>query len=98
GRYGGEEFLTVLPRCGRANAIEVGERIRRAMLAEPFEIDRLRLDVTVSVGIATSLGDEQVSARKIIRAADHALYKAKREGRNRVEMAVSLKTWAGRSN
>ncbi|HEX6927848.1 MAG TPA: diguanylate cyclase [Gammaproteobacteria bacterium] len=97
GRYGGEEFLTVLPRCGRANAIEVGERVRRAMLAGPFEIDRLKLDVTVSIGVATTMGDEHVPARKIIRAADHALYKAKREGRNRVEMAVSLKTWAGRS-
>ncbi|HEX7047799.1 MAG TPA: diguanylate cyclase [Gammaproteobacteria bacterium] len=97
GRYGGEEFLTVLPRCGRANAIEVGERVRRAMLAGPFEIDRLKLDVTVSIGVATTMGDEHVQARKIIRAADHALYKAKREGRNRVEMAVSLKTWAGRS-
>lgn len=97
GRYGGEEFLTVLPRCGRANAMEVGERVRRAVLAEPFEIDRLKLDVTVSVGVATTIGDEHVPVRKIIRAADHALYKAKREGRNRVEMAVSLKTWAGRS-
>ncbi|HEX6929088.1 MAG TPA: diguanylate cyclase [Gammaproteobacteria bacterium] len=97
GRYGGEEFLTVLPRCGRANAIEVGERVRRAMLAGPFEIDRLKLDVTVSIGVATTMGDEHVLSRKIIRAADHALYKAKREGRNRVEMAVSLKTWAGRS-
>lgn len=97
GRYGGEEFLTVLPRCGRANAIEVGERVRKAVMAEPFVIDRLKLDVTVSVGVATTMGDEHVPARKIIRAADHALYKAKREGRNRVEMAVSLKTWAGRS-
>lgn len=97
GRYGGEEFLTVLPRCGRANALEVGERIRRAVAAEPFEIDSIRLKVTVSIGVATTIGDEDVSARKMIRAADHALYKAKREGRNRVEMAVSLKTWAGRS-
>lgn len=97
GRYGGEEFLTVLPRCGRANALEVGERVRRAVMAEPFMIDRLKMDVTVSLGVATTIGDEQVPARKMIRAADHALYKAKREGRNRVEMAVSLKTWAGRS-
>lgn len=97
GRYGGEEFLTVLPRCGRANALEVGERVRRAIQAEPFVIDRLKLDVTVSIGVATTMGDEHVPARKMIRAADHALYKAKREGRNRVEMAVSLKTWAGRS-
>src|SRR5690606_1127397 len=75
GRYGGEEFLTVLPRCGRANAIEVGERVRRAVMAGPFEIDRLKLDVTVSIGVATAMGDEHVHARKIIRAADHALYK-----------------------
>ncbi|HEX6928021.1 MAG TPA: diguanylate cyclase, partial [Gammaproteobacteria bacterium] len=57
GRYGGEEFLTVLPRCGRANAIEVGERVRRAVQAEAFEIDRLKMDVTVSVGVATTMGD-----------------------------------------
>ncbi|MDX1442513.1 MAG: diguanylate cyclase [Gammaproteobacteria bacterium] len=97
GRYGGEEFLTVLPRCGRANAMEVGERIRRAVAAEPLEIDSIKLPVTVSIGVVTTMGDEDVSARKMIRAADHALFKAKREGRNRVEMAVSLKTWAGRS-
>lgn len=97
GRYGGEEFLTVLPRCGRANALEVGERIRRAIAAEPFSIDSITLPVTVSLGVVTTMGDEDVTARKMIRAADHALFKAKREGRNRVEMAVSLKTWAGRS-
>lgn len=97
GRYGGEEFLTVLPRCGRANALEVGERIRRAVAAEPMEIDSVKLSVTVSIGVVTTMGDEDVTARKMIRAADHALFKAKREGRNRVEMAVSLKTWAGRS-
>jgi diguanylate cyclase (GGDEF)-like protein len=97
GRYGGEEFLTVLPRCGRANALEVGERIRRAIAAEPFRIDSITLPVTVSLGVVTTMGDEDVTARKMIRAADHALFKAKREGRNRVEMAVSLKTWAGRS-
>ncbi|MDX1454219.1 MAG: diguanylate cyclase [Gammaproteobacteria bacterium] len=98
GRFGGEEFLTVLPRCGRANAMEVGERVRRAVAAEPFLIDSIKMNVTVSVGVATTMGDERVAARRIIRAADHALYKAKREGRNRVEMAVSLKTWAGQSN
>lgn len=97
GRYGGEEFLTILPRCGRANALEVGERIRRAVAAEPLDIDSVKLRVTVSIGVVTTMGDEDVSARKMIRAADHALFKAKREGRNRVEMAVSLKTWAGRS-
>lgn len=97
GRYGGEEFLTVLPRCGRANALEVGERIRRAVAAEPLDIDSINLPVTVSIGVVTTMGDEDVSARKMIRAADHALFKAKREGRNRVEMAVSLKTFAGRS-
>lgn len=98
GRYGGEEFLTVLPRCGRANAIEVGERVRRAVAAEPFAIDSIKLRVTVSIGVATTMGDERVPSRRIIRAADHALYKAKREGRDRVEIAVSLKTWAGQSN
>lgn len=98
GRYGGEEFLTVLPRCGRANALEVGERVRRAIAAEPFHIDSIKMNVTVSIGVATTMGDEQVATRRIIRAADHALYKAKREGRNRVEMAVSLKTWAGQSS
>lgn len=98
GRFGGEEFLTVLPRCGRANALEVGERVRRAVAAEPFHIDSIKMNVTVSLGVATTMGDERVASRRIIRAADHALYKAKREGRNRVEMAVSLKTWAGQSN
>jgi diguanylate cyclase (GGDEF)-like protein len=86
GRYGGEEFLHVLSACGVAAAAEAGERLRRAVQAQPIVIGEGKpLEVTVSVGLAASRpGFTDASA--IISAADKALYLAKANGRNRVEV------------
>ena len=84
-RYGGEEFVAVLPDTDFASATAIGDRIRLAVeqLAIPHEESPIRC-VTVSVGVATAnpfVGDD---ASHLLQAADHALYAAKRQGRNRV--------------
>jgi diguanylate cyclase (GGDEF)-like protein len=82
-RYGGEEFVVLLRRPGRAVALEVGERIRAAV--QRLDLRDLGVDrVTVSVGVAVGIGDGDRVGDLLV-AADRALYRAKRNGRNRVE-------------
>jgi two-component system cell cycle response regulator len=84
-RYGGEEFVIVMPETDMAVAAIVAERIRRRIASEPFVIGNgaTALDVTISIGIAALSGVED-SAALILKRADQALYRAKRDGRNRV--------------
>jgi two-component system cell cycle response regulator len=81
GRWGGEEFLLVLPQTDTAGAMAVAERIRSAVAAEPFDLGDRTLAVTVSGGCATGTGD---STDGLVLRADAALYEAKAAGRNRV--------------
>ncbi|MEA2991706.1 MAG: two-component system, cell cycle response regulator, partial [Alphaproteobacteria bacterium] len=83
-RYGGEEFVIVMPETDMAVATMVAERLRRRIATEPFPIQQgsSELEVTISAGIS-SLGTDD-SAAKILKRADQALYRAKRDGRNRV--------------
>jgi len=83
GRFGGEEFLVVLPGCGKNKIIEVAERIRDAVAMAPFESDGTLIPVTISIG-ATMAVEEQTE-ELLVRAADLGLYRAKQGGRNRVE-------------
>jgi len=84
-RYGGEEFVIVMPETDMAVAAIVAERIRRRIAGEPFVIrdGSTALDVTISIGIAALSGVED-NAAAILKRADQALYRAKRDGRNRV--------------
>jgi two-component system cell cycle response regulator len=83
-RFGGEEFVIVMPDTGLERACHVGERLRECIACEPFKADGdARLDVTASVGIAT-LDQAQGSLEALFKRADQALYVAKRGGRNRV--------------
>jgi two-component system cell cycle response regulator len=84
-RYGGEEFVVVMPDTDVAFAYTVAERLRQSVEANPFQISRDpdQLDITISIGIAGSEGNED-SADALLHRADQALYRAKREGRNRV--------------
>lgn len=85
-RYGGEEFV-ILSRGGSRNSmVEVGERIRRAVEAEKFDLGSSIVSVTVSVGVAVFSKEIQEPGDLIARA-DSALYEAKRQGRNRVVVA-----------
>jgi len=84
-RYGGEEFVIVMPETDMAVATVVAERLRRRIAGEPFPIQQgMRLlDVTLSIGIA-ALNGEGDNAAAMLKRADQALYRAKRDGRNRV--------------
>jgi len=84
GRWGGEEFVAVLPGAPPDIARATGERIRRAIEADPVHVDGQRIPVTVSVGIAMQ-GDASKDSSELVQRADEALYRAKEKGRNRVE-------------
>jgi diguanylate cyclase (GGDEF)-like protein len=92
GRYGGEELLVVLPGCNSAEALEVAERIREAVAMGPIEMDGATKPVTISLGVVTNESDPTGDVDAMIRAADKAMYRAKRKGRNRVEPAPSQPT------
>jgi two-component system cell cycle response regulator len=83
-RYGGEEFVVVLPETTREGAIEVAERIRTLVEARPFSYDGREYTLTISIGVATTNGDESLTPGDLLRRADDRLYQAKRDGRNRV--------------
>jgi two-component system, cell cycle response regulator len=84
-RYGGEEFVIVMPETDMAVAAMVAERLRRRIAADPFAIQQgaRSIPVTISIGIAGVRGRED-SAAALLKRADQALYRAKRDGRNRV--------------
>jgi len=87
-RYGGEEFMVILPHCDPAGSRAAGERIRQAIAGDGIVLPDVRLSVTVSVGCAT-VREGAASVELLVEEADHALYAAKRGGRNRVAMAVA---------
>jgi two-component system cell cycle response regulator len=84
-RLGGEEFVVVMPETDMAVAAMVAERLRRRIAAEPFVVQQgsRSIPVTISIGIAALRGRED-SAASLLKRADQALYRAKRDGRNRV--------------
>jgi two-component system, cell cycle response regulator len=84
-RYGGEEFVIVMPETDMAVAAMVAERLRRRIASEPFAIAQgtRTIPVTISIGIAALRGKDD-NAASLLKRADQALYRAKRDGRNRV--------------
>jgi two-component system cell cycle response regulator len=89
-RYGGEEFVVVMPDTDFDFAMTVAERLRKGVEEKAFEISRDpgKLSVTISIGIASS-EKEGDTAEALLHRADQALYRAKREGRNRVVVAAA---------
>lgn len=83
GRYGGEEFLVVLPGCDLAMALPIAERLRRIVPAESSDSGASQSSVTVSIGVA-STDVFGIEPDPLIAAADAALYRAKAQGRNQV--------------
>ena len=84
-RYGGEEFVIVMPETDLHVAGMVAERLRRSIASEPFAVNKgtKRIDVTISIGLSTlELKGEAVA--DVLKRADIALYRAKHDGRNRV--------------
>lgn len=78
-RFGGEEFIVILPETGTKSAMEVAEKIRSSISG----LRNVKSRITVSIGIAAVQGSE-CNAEELIRQADQALYQAKHRGRNRV--------------
>ncbi len=84
GRYGGEEFLAVLPECGGAQAVQILDQIRQQFSRISFSSEMGDFSVSLSAGIASCV---ELEASALIDAADKALYAAKNTGRNRVCLA-----------
>ena len=84
GRLGGEEFLVILPGAGRTAAYITAERLRTHVAIKPIATPAGLIDVTVSVGAATTHPGMDIERAALIKTSDHALYSAKNTGRNRV--------------
>jgi diguanylate cyclase (GGDEF)-like protein len=97
GRYGGEEFLLVLPRTTTDRAHMVAERLRQATAEANLGFYDTEVQVSVSIGVATSSPEGRDTPADILCGADEALYLAKRSGRNRVEVATTSDPATGRS-
>jgi len=93
GRYGGEEFLLVLSNCDTIGAVALAERLLQAVRKDTIVLAEDTVSVTLSAGVATS-GVMQ-DPETLVGAADAALYRAKRGGRNRVEVATDADMKAG---
>ncbi len=89
GRYGGEEFLVILPGCGLKDAERQAERIRHAVADSPFDIPNTSIDITLSLGVACTNQMEDPNQELLVQMADTALYAAKAAGRNCVQCAIS---------
>jgi diguanylate cyclase (GGDEF)-like protein len=89
-RFGGEEFVLLMPGMGSADALVLCERLRSAVEAGSWGEQTMDLHVTISIGIAGTDGTDEPSA--ILAAADALLYQAKANGRNRVEVSNAAET------
>lgn len=84
-RFGGEEFVVVMPDTRVADASSIADRIRAQVAGTPFAVlgGRETINVTISIGVAATTGDQD-STDALLKRADEALYEAKQSGRNRV--------------
>lgn len=88
GRVGGEEFVLLLPDTPQANAAYVAERMREQLAKSPITMGTLTLAVTASFGVAC-LSEQDADFSAILKRADEAMYLAKQNGRNQVQVALS---------
>ncbi len=86
GRFGGEEFCIILPFADKERAVQIAQDLRLSVEGMKIVLRRLENKITVSVGVATFLKDAP-EAGELIFKADHAMYEAKKQGRNRVAYA-----------
>jgi diguanylate cyclase (GGDEF)-like protein len=88
-RYGGEEFVAVLPATGEKGAAALAERMRERVesLGIPHRSSPISSSVTISIGTATTVPGPAMKPEELVQLADAALYRAKRQGRNRIEVS-----------
>lgn len=86
GRYGGEEFIIILPDCDLKGSIEIAKRIQHSLSENNLIVDNKVLKVTLSMGVSM-LTDKHKSFEQLIYDADQAMYVAKEKGRNRIEIS-----------
>ncbi|MDX1694239.1 MAG: diguanylate cyclase [Ketobacteraceae bacterium] len=84
-RYGGEEFVVVLPNTPLEGAVHVAESIRKTIEESTFADDDQAIDITISIGVASTVPATPESQDSLMKLADDCLYRAKRNGRNRTE-------------
>jgi diguanylate cyclase (GGDEF)-like protein len=87
GRYGGEEFVIILPGCDGKSIAGIAERLRKTIGDELMDTPAGMIAVTMSLGVAISSKEKRQDVKSHVHAADQALYRAKTNGRNRVEFA-----------
>jgi diguanylate cyclase (GGDEF)-like protein len=87
GRYGGEEFLIILPACDGPGTLRQAERVRSIVADQPVTCTEHPVRVSVSIGAVSRGSDNALDLNALIRAADDALYRAKAAGRNQVALA-----------
>jgi len=81
-RYGGDEFVILLPETGIRRSKLLAERLCNSFQAHPLEIEEHEISITLSMGVASILGEEELALDTLLNRADQALYTAKEKGRN----------------
>jgi diguanylate cyclase (GGDEF)-like protein len=94
GRYGGEEFLVVLPNCDEEKSVQIAERLHRCVGERPVVTPEATVSMTLSVGVTATNG-EPVKSEALLKMADDALFRAKRAGRDRVYLASTAQQEVG---
>lgn len=87
-RWGGEEFLILLKKCNLVNAYKIAEKIRKAIKENPYHHDDKDITITVSLGV--SQFQDSDTADELINRVDHAMYRAKQNGRDRTETEPAM--------
>jgi diguanylate cyclase (GGDEF)-like protein len=95
GRFGGEEFLLVLPECSLEQGVKLAERICHLVRSEPVKAKNKPIEVSISLGVAIANQLVQVDLEALLGSVDAALYRAKEAGRNRVEFSANPRPSSG---
>ncbi len=90
GRWGGEEFIIVLPNLDLNEAFQVGEKVRQSIEVLQYDLDETQLSITISIGIASILSTSSYDPQRLVHHADQALYQAKNSGRNQTRIFQSV--------
>jgi diguanylate cyclase (GGDEF)-like protein len=90
GRFGGEEFLLVLPECSLEEGVKLAERVCHLVRSEPVKAKNQSIDVSISLGVAVARRPALPDLELLLGSADAALYRAKEAGRNRVEFSADI--------